>query len=173
MLEFAQQFFFSTGPEFEPSKILLDNKKYWELLKSWLEPASTLPSKWKLCYRARDHGWSSSTFHSQCDGLGPTVTFVRVGEYIFGGYTDRNWRKFVYYNKLGSLVPTKSEKKIRIVRNVCLMEKHNDYSAVNFKLHLRRKTRVQNLPQSILQEKILKVRGNRLISQKNRVLKSH
>lgn len=111
MLEFAQQLFYSTGPEFEPSKILLDNKKYWELLKGWLEPASTLPSKWKLCYRARDNGWSSSTFHSLCDGLGPTVTFVRVGEYIFGGYTDRNWRKFVYFNKLGSLVPIKSEKK--------------------------------------------------------------
>ena len=102
MLEFVQQFFYSTGPEFEPSKILLDNKKYWELLKGWLEPASTLPSKWKLCYRATDHGWSSSSFHSQCDGLGPTVTFVRVGEYIFGGYTDRNWRKLVYFNEVGS-----------------------------------------------------------------------
>lgn len=79
------------GPEFDPSTILGNKTKYWEVLKGWLQPVSTLPSKWKLCYRATDHGWSSSTFHSQCNGLGPTVTFVRVGEYMFGGYTDRNW----------------------------------------------------------------------------------
>ncbi|CAH3123360.1 unnamed protein product [Porites lobata] len=79
------------GPEFEPSKILLNKTRYWELLKRWLEPVSTLPTKWKLCYRATDHGWRSSTFHAKCNGMGPSVTFIRVGEYIFGGYTDRNW----------------------------------------------------------------------------------
>ncbi|KAL9961572.1 hypothetical protein ACROYT_G030534 [Oculina patagonica] len=79
------------GPEFEPSEILLNKTEYWELLKGWLDPVSTLPSKWKLCYRATDHGWSASTFHSQCNSLGPSVTFIRVGEYIFGGYTDRDW----------------------------------------------------------------------------------
>lgn len=79
------------GPVFEHSEILLNNTEYWELLKGWLGPVSTLPANWKLCYRATDHGWSSSTFHSQCNSLGPSVTFIRVGEYIFGGYTDRNW----------------------------------------------------------------------------------
>ena len=82
------------GPDFEPSEILHNQTEYWELLKGWLGRVSTLPSKWKLCYRATDNGWSSSTFHSQCNGLGPTVTFIRVGEYIFGGYTDRDWRKY-------------------------------------------------------------------------------
>ena len=81
------------GPDFEPSEILLNKTEYWEILKGWLGPVSTLPSKWKLCYRATDHGWSSSTFHSQCNSRGPSVTFIRVGEYIFGGYTDRDWRK--------------------------------------------------------------------------------
>lgn len=114
MLEFVQQFFYSTGPEFEPSKILLENKKYWELLKGWLEPASTLPSKWKLCYRARDHGWSSSTFHSQCDNMGPTVTFVRVGEYVFGGYTDQNWRKFFLSTMI--ICPRQARKKITLTK---------------------------------------------------------
>lgn len=79
------------GPVFEHSEILLNNTEYWELLKGWLGPVSTLPANWKLCYRATDHGWSSSTFHSQCNSLGPSVTFIRVGEYIFGGYTDQNW----------------------------------------------------------------------------------
>ena len=88
---------FLPGPDFEPSEILHNQTEYWELLKGWLGRVSTLPSKWKLCYRATDNGWSSSTFHSQCNGLGPTVTFIRVGEYIFGGYTDRNWRKYKWY----------------------------------------------------------------------------
>ena len=83
----------SCRAEFEPSEILLNTTEYWELLKGWLDPVSTVPAKWKLCYRATDHGWSSGTFHSRCNSMGPTVTFVRVGEYIFGGYTDRNWRK--------------------------------------------------------------------------------
>jgi len=79
------------GPEFEPSEILLNTTEYWELLKGWLDPVSTLPAKWKLCYRATYHGWSGRTFHSRCNNMGPTVSFIRVGEYIFGGYTDRNW----------------------------------------------------------------------------------
>lgn len=81
------------GPEFEPSEILLNETKYWEILKVWLYPVSNLPAKWKLCYRATDNGWGSSTFHSQCNGLGTSLTFIKVGEYIFGGYTDINWRK--------------------------------------------------------------------------------
>ena len=37
------------------------------------------------------NGWSSQTFHSYCDGKGPTVTIVSVaGTYIFGGYTDQS-----------------------------------------------------------------------------------
>ncbi|XP_068736238.1 uncharacterized protein [Montipora capricornis] len=82
---------FCEGPEFEHSEILLKKTEYWELLKEWLAPVSTLPAKWKLCYRATDNGWAGSTFHSRCNSLGPTVSFVRVGEYIFGGYTDQNW----------------------------------------------------------------------------------
>lgn len=98
MLKFFQTLINFAGPEFEPSKIILNKTRYWELLKRWLEPVSTLPTKWKLCYRATQHGWSSSTFHWQCNSLGPSVTFIRVGEYIFGGYTDRNWRKYSITN---------------------------------------------------------------------------
>ena len=38
------------------------------------------------------HGWSAQNFHMMCDNKGPTVTIVRVGECIFGGYTDQNWQ---------------------------------------------------------------------------------
>ena len=63
-------------------------------LNTWLLPhlQSSVRSYWKLCYRATSHGWSSQTFHSYCDNKGPTVTIVRVGSYIFGGYNDNSWQ---------------------------------------------------------------------------------
>ena len=56
-------------------------------MKEWLNDEC----KWNLCYRASRDGWSSEDFHRHCDNKGPTVTLVRVGDYIFGGYTDQNW----------------------------------------------------------------------------------
>ena len=43
------------------------------------------------CWRAKTDGWAASTFHSNCDGKGPTVTIIQVASYIFGGYTDVSW----------------------------------------------------------------------------------
>ena len=63
-------------------------------LNTWLLPKlqNSDTSYWALCWRASSHGWASSTFHSYCDGDGPTVTIVSVhGPYIFGGYNDNSW----------------------------------------------------------------------------------
>ena len=49
------------------------------------------------CWRAKTDGWAASTFHSNCDGKGPTVTIIQVGSYIFGGYTDVSWSSSNYY----------------------------------------------------------------------------
>ena len=46
----------------------------------------------KLCYRASVHGWSSQQFHQHCDDKEGTVVLVKVGNYIFGGYTDQTWQ---------------------------------------------------------------------------------
>ena len=43
------------------------------------------------CWHAKTDGWAASTFHSNCDGRGPTVTIIKVNDYIFGGYTDVSW----------------------------------------------------------------------------------
>jgi hypothetical protein len=34
--------------------------------------------KWKLAYKASEHGWSSTEFHARCDRQGPTITIIRV-----------------------------------------------------------------------------------------------
>ncbi|CAH3131419.1 unnamed protein product, partial [Porites lobata] len=78
----------------DDSVILANDASKISQLNTWLLPhlQSSERSYWKLCYRASNHGWSSQTFHSYCDNKGPTVTIVRVGIYIFGGYNDNSWQ---------------------------------------------------------------------------------
>ena len=69
------------------------DSKYLDQLNSYLDSVrqTTGRSRFVRCWRAKTDGWASSTFHSNCDGKGPTVTIVQVGSYIFGGYTDKSW----------------------------------------------------------------------------------
>ena len=63
-------------------------------LNKWLSPVMrSVKSRWIRCWRASLDGWAAITFHSKCDGQGPTVTIVRVGKYIFGGYASAPWGK--------------------------------------------------------------------------------
>ena len=70
------------------------NNSYLISFNNWLAPvAKSVDSLWKRCWRASVDGWAGSTFHSQCNGKGPTVTIIRFGRYVFGGYTSKSWRK--------------------------------------------------------------------------------
>jgi len=64
-----------------------------ETLLNWLKEsqAITNDSADKLLYRASRDGWAASNFHSCCDNKGPTVTVIKSGNYIFGGYTEKSW----------------------------------------------------------------------------------
>ena len=64
-------------------------------LTLWTENRST---NWKLCWRATKHGWATSTFHGNCDNKKPTVTIIKVGKFIFGGYTTESWDGEIFYN---------------------------------------------------------------------------
>ena len=77
----------------EDSVIVGYKRNYSRALANWLSPVEqSVNSAWKRCWLASVDGWS--TFHSRCDGKGPTVTIIRVGKYIFGGYTNVSWGKF-------------------------------------------------------------------------------
>ncbi|XP_015756461.1 PREDICTED: fibroblast growth factor receptor-like 1 [Acropora digitifera] len=69
------------------------NIKYLIKLNSFLAPVlqSSSRSRFVRCWRAKTDGWAASTFHSNCDGKGPTVVIIQVGSYIFGGYIDKSW----------------------------------------------------------------------------------
>ena len=81
----------------------LDNSKYLGKLITYLDPAlpSASRSYFERCWHVKTDGWTASTFHSNCDGKGPTVTIIKVGQYIFGGYTDISWQsKYTVYLSL-------------------------------------------------------------------------
>ena len=87
------------------SSILVSlDKKYLIKLNSFLAPVlrSSPCSRFVRCWRAKTDGWAASTFHSNCDGKGPTVTIIQVGSYIFGGYTDVSWSsKYPFISRAG------------------------------------------------------------------------
>ena len=70
--------------------VILENEE--KLIEHLLGFLNNRTSPLKLCYRASLHGWSSQQFHQQCDDKVNTVVLVKVGNYIFGGYTDQTWQ---------------------------------------------------------------------------------
>ena len=81
------------GPNNSVILTSLDYNNYTGKLLSYLEPV-LLSSEWSRfvkCWHAKTDGWAASTFHSNCDGRGPTVTIIKVKDSIFGGYTDVPW----------------------------------------------------------------------------------
>ena len=88
------KYFYVSLDAFSSSSILDSlGSKYLDQLNSYLDPVlqSSGRSRFVRCWHAKTDGWAASTFHSNCDGKGPTVTIVQVGSYIVGGYTDKSW----------------------------------------------------------------------------------
>ena len=87
--------------------VILTNEEHRRVLKGWLPEG--LGGKWYLLFRASRDDFRASTFHSKCDNKGPTVTIVKSGRNIFGGFTQRAWEsgKFLGMHCLskGPLLP--------------------------------------------------------------------
>ena len=69
--------------------VILTNEEHRRVLKGWLPEG--LAGEWHLLFRASRDGFKASTFHSKCDNKGPTVTIMKSGGNIFGGFTKRAW----------------------------------------------------------------------------------
>ena len=72
---------------FEES-VILTNENHRRVLKGWLLSQG---GKWRLLFRASRDGFAVVAFHSKCDNKGPTVTIVKSGNNIFGGFTEESW----------------------------------------------------------------------------------
>ena len=55
-------------------------------MKAWLPEG--MGGEWRLLFRASREGFAASVFHSKCDNKGTTVTIVKMGVRIFGGFTE-------------------------------------------------------------------------------------
>ena len=98
---------FVVSAPFPNSTIILDNEYYIGNLTEFFAPAVGNDPKWLLCYRASTHGWAVSTFHSRCDGKANTTTIIKVGIYVFGGYTDIPWGKYDYFVLTNTIIRRK------------------------------------------------------------------
>ncbi len=77
-----------------PSEFLPDtqivSQQYDDKLREWLGN----DYKWRLIYRASEHGYTAKSFHDYCDNKGPTLIVIKSsGGWIFGGYTTRSWKR--------------------------------------------------------------------------------
>ena len=91
---FTIQYFYCCLGDLSTSSILVGLKStYVDQLNNYLAPVlqSGCRSRFVRCWHAKTDGWATSTFHSNCDGKGPSVTIIQVGDYIFGGYTGASW----------------------------------------------------------------------------------
>ena len=77
----------------EESMILISlrNENDRHRLRSWL-PKDLREGEWRLLFRASRDGFASQTFHSKCDNKRPTITIVKSGANIFGGFTEISWK---------------------------------------------------------------------------------
>ena len=71
--------------------VILTAAKDRRVLIGWIPLEYTLEGEWLLLYRASRDGFNASAFHERCDNIGPTVTVVKSGSNVFGGFTERAW----------------------------------------------------------------------------------
>lgn len=73
---------------------ILTNEEHITLLLSWLpfHDAGMKRHPLRLLYRASRDGFAAECFHSRCDNKGPTLTIVKSGKNVFGGFTEQSWK---------------------------------------------------------------------------------
>ena len=83
------RYYLKNPSEFLPNTQLV-NQQYDVKLREWLGS----DYKWRLLYRASEHGYTGSSFHECCDDIkGPTLVIIKSsGGWIFGGYTTQSWK---------------------------------------------------------------------------------
>ena len=88
------QYYLNTPSELLPDTYIV-NQQYDAKLREWLGN----DYKWKLLYRASEHGYTAGSFHEYCNNKGPTLIIVKSSEgWIFGGYTSQSWSGYGIYN---------------------------------------------------------------------------
>ena len=97
--EDVQDFFYPIYSPFLKESIINEGQSYDDKLREWLGN----DYRWKLLYRASEHGYTAESFHEYCDDKEPTLIVIKSSRgWIFGGYTTRSW-KVVHPNERGCI----------------------------------------------------------------------
>ena len=76
------------APQNFEESVILTTEEHRSVLSGWLPQQY---GRWQLLMRASQDGFQAQTFHFKCDNKGPTVTIVKSGNNIFGGFTEKSW----------------------------------------------------------------------------------
>ncbi|EGG19348.1 hypothetical protein DFA_02135 [Cavenderia fasciculata] len=80
--------FYKIYIEHLPSPSVIVDQYQIANFSKWIGKKSNLT----LLYRGTRNGFKASTFHSLCDGKGPTITLIKSDDLsIFGGYNSQSW----------------------------------------------------------------------------------
>jgi hypothetical protein len=92
-----RNFIIYLGPLGESVILANEPVSFTNNLTEWL--ARTGIGNWSICWRATRDGWAASKFHSNCDGIKPTLTIVQVAAtFVFGGYATESWNATSKYS---------------------------------------------------------------------------
>ncbi|KAL9958730.1 hypothetical protein ACROYT_G035784 [Oculina patagonica] len=73
------------------SDMLKNGPGYQDKLMQLLAEEGFGDKYWVPCFRGSVDGWNASVFQSQCASKKATVTIIRKGDCLFGGFTDKAW----------------------------------------------------------------------------------
>ena len=85
----VQDFFYPIYSPFLRESVISE-EKYDDKMREWLGS----DYKWKLLFRASEHGYRAKSFHKYCDDKGPTLIIIKSSKgWLFGGYTTQSWSR--------------------------------------------------------------------------------
>ncbi|KAF2075727.1 hypothetical protein CYY_002970 [Polysphondylium violaceum] len=77
--------------EEKPQKIsTIIDQSLFKTINSWIDPNNTI--SFDLLYQGSLNAFTGQSFHSACDGRGPTITLIQTTDgCVFGGYNSQSW----------------------------------------------------------------------------------
>ena len=88
LIQYKQEFPIVSGLFAESTVLSGVLHEHHQLLQTWTGRNYIAT---ELCWRASRDGWIATTFHTRCDNKQPTITLIKVDQYIFGFYVTKSW----------------------------------------------------------------------------------
>ncbi len=89
--------------------------------------------KWKLLYRASEHGFGVDEFHSKCDGNVNSLVIIKsTNNNVFGGFTAKDWSGNQFKADSNAFIFSFINKYNRPLMMKCQRPENSIYSSANY-----------------------------------------